>query len=194
MLLRLTGISSSRDALVAKTLFSPSKMHASGPNMCSFLYLARGARLLSGCEKLLPGETVKDLRAAECFRVVQLCFWLVMKRGGEGLGKVSPDRAAKPSQAQRREGAGQQRHQPPSYESSPAAAAASRPSFSPQGSTADARSATEAAVRESPICAFFRTVAPLCMLRAPPAPTQRACCQHRKCRVLRGIYIPSSPI
>ena len=129
-----------------------------------------------------------------CFRVVQLCFWLVMKRGGEGLGKVSPDRAAKPSQAQRREGAGQQRHQPPSYESSPAAAAASRPSFSPQGSTADARSATEAAVRESPICAFFRTVAPLCMLRAPPAPTQRACCQHRKCRVLRGIYIPSSPI
>ena len=32
------------------------------------------------------------------------------------------------------------------------------------------------------------------MLRAPPAPIQRACCQHWACKVLQGIYIPSSPI
>ena len=92
-----------------------------------------------------------------------------MKRGGEGLGKVSPDRAAKPSQAQRREGAGQQRHQPPSYESSPAAAAASRPSFSPQGSTADARSAAEAAVRESELCTSRPLISALLVARAASA-------------------------
>lgn len=77
-----------------------------------------------------------------------------MKRGGHGLGETTPERAPPPPQVQRTGRAGRQRHKPPSYDSSPAAASASRrPSFSPRGSTADPCSAAEAAVRETEICA-----------------------------------------
>ena len=117
-----------------------------------------------------------------------------MKRTDEGLGKVSPERAAKPSQAPRREGAGRQRHQLPSDDSSPAAAAASRPSFSPQGSTADARSAAEAAVRKSELCTPLPLFSLLLVARAPPAPIQPAYSPHWACKAFQGIYPPVCPI
>lgn len=117
-----------------------------------------------------------------------------MKRNDMCLAEVSPGRAPSSSQAPRREGERRQRHQPPPSDRSPAAAAAARPSFSPQGSTGDACLAAEAAVRESPICAFLPTVSPLFMLRAPPAPIQRAYCQHWRCRTLQDIYPPPCPI
>ena len=75
------------------------------------------------------------------------------KRGGHGLGETTPERAPPPPQVQRTGRAGRQRHKPPSYDSSPAASASRRPSFSPRGSTADPCSAAEAAVRETEICA-----------------------------------------
>lgn len=91
-----------------------------------------------------------------------------MKPTDECLAKVSPGRAASSSQAPRREGERRQRHQPPPSDSSPAAAAASRPSFSPRGSTADARSAAETAVRGAQF--------------APSSELSHhcACCAHRQ--------------
>ena len=56
------------------------------------------------------------------------------------------------------------------------------------------RAPAASAVRESQLCTSRPLISALLVARAPPAPIQRAYCQHWKCRVLQGIYIPSSPI
>ena len=107
---------------------------------------------------------------------------------------VTPTNAPPRGKTPRSGGAPRSRQPPATSDSSPAPAAASRPSFSPRGSTADARSAAEATVRESKLCTSRPLNSALLVARAPPAPIQRACCQHWKCRVLQGIYPSVCPI
>ena len=107
---------------------------------------------------------------------------------------LSPTRAPPCEKAPRSGGAPRTRQPPATSDSSPAPAAASRPSLSPSCSSASASRLAASAVRESQFCAHLRLILPHCVARAPPAPIQRACCQHCACKVLQGIYIPSSPI
>ena len=106
---------------------------------------------------------------------------------------LSLTRAPPTGKAPRSGGAPRSRQPPATFDSSPAPAAASRPSLSPSCSSASASRLAASAVRESQFCAHLRLILPHCVARAPPAPIQRACCQHWGCNAFQCIYIPSSP-
>ena len=110
---------------------------------------------------------------------------------------VTPTNAPPRGKTPRSGVAPRSRQPPATSDSSPAPAAASRPSFSPRGSTADARSAAEAAVRGAQFAPCF-PLSPYC-----------ACCARRQrqssapvasivramyCNVFTFLPRPSGPL